>query len=456
MDTIRDWLYIDRSDNNAATALPIPRLCGMFDPLQSLLNGFSAKTDHVSVDDEGTVRVQSNSRVEVRSYSSIFSVIGTLAVFAMMLLVAVQVITRFYANEPTVNDLMVESHGASLPLPDIAVTVNVPNMPEGRLMNYIWPEFSWTSIKDGFHNRSDDANLMQEVKYGADCNLAAGYDSLDGVDGGSATWPVFCILNSNRSLQGRFGDAEWQFLNVALQRCGCSSPCMGLADTLSTLMANTLPWTGTCKSGYDMEQELGTHVGMNVWFRFKREDWANHAELQEPEGNIQPGHWSWWIFKRIPINSSDIITIELRHNTATVNHPGSLFDAMLPPRTFKWFDWAGFIASPTGTSQQDFSNAPLFSAALRVAWLRRKVDVRYMNVQEALSQISGVWFFSLVTGAFVAVVMKLIVMHCCQNAQVHAEKQQRRRLSVLSHDTTENKSNAPGVDGLSPQDTEEI
>ena len=46
----------------------------------------------------------------------------------------------------------------------------------------------------------------------------------------------------------------------------------------------------------DIPTDLGHAVGVNVWFRFKREAWEDSDELLPPLGMAPPGNWTWWVY----------------------------------------------------------------------------------------------------------------------------------------------------------------
>eukprot|EP00397_Hematodinium_sp_SG-2012_P006488 GEMP01006520.1.p1 GENE.GEMP01006520.1~~GEMP01006520.1.p1 ORF type:complete len:616 (+),score=116.11 GEMP01006520.1:159-2006(+) len=399
--------------------LRIPGWAGTFDQLRHH-NGLRTNSSRVKLVDD-RVRVDKES-VTVASFSTASTVIGSGIAFVVLLLFAWMVFLRFDDAEPFLSEVSIESQGVSLELPDIAITVSLPSVPEGRVLDYVWPEFAWVEIENGFTNRSDTVELMEELKFGSNCPLKAGYNkNLEGSDCGPAIWPVFCVLNSNRMLRGRFGDPKWSFLSVSLNRCGCSnsinctkgnsndtlpvwteygnssncgcSPkCSGLTADLKKAWAKD--GKGTCAP----VSELGNAIGMNVWFRFKTEDWKKSEDLQSPVGMIQGG-WTWWIYEVLSASASNMMTIELRHNTAALSSKWTFWETESGQQILRWFDWSGYISSPSGTSSGDFLNMPLFVASLRVAWLRREVSVKYFSIQEAISEISGSWALSLTLGA---------------------------------------------------------
>ena len=110
-------------------------------------------------------------------------------------------------------------------MPPMALTIEVPNYNEGELLDYVWPVFSWNDWNNGFTNRTNNVTPLNdnEVGFGYEaCGLKAGYNRAKdgGMDSGPATWPVFCILDNERQLNGRFGDPLYSFLTFQLYRCG--------------------------------------------------------------------------------------------------------------------------------------------------------------------------------------------------------------------------------------------
>ena len=98
-----------------------------------------------------------------------------------------------------------------------------------------------------------------------------------------------------------------------------------------------------------------------------------------------------------------MMTVELRHNTAEVTAPISIPE-ISQPESISWFDWSGYTSSPSGSSSGDFMNrAPLFSASVQVALRLRNVDVRYMTLQELVSEVSGTWAVCLLFGMLTAI-----------------------------------------------------
>lgn len=138
---------------------------------------------------------------------------------------------------------------------------------------------------------------MDEVKFGSDCDLEAGYiPNSAGIDQGSATWPVFCVRNSKEKLQGRFGDPAWRYLQIRLHRCNATDVTnshMGGALTapLQKAWNDNGKGNGTCAS-QDAIDAMGS-TGVNVWFRFPTEDWKKSGRLLSPKHGGMLNGWMW-------------------------------------------------------------------------------------------------------------------------------------------------------------------
>ena len=356
--------------------------------------------------------------------SSKTSICASLTAVLICSLFASMTLSRFVEREPSLSELLVEPEAddLNLPMPDIAITISMPNMKEAHLLDYVWPIFTWVNITNAFQNRSDSFAPMDELKWGDECGLEAGYnfggsgcadDTTPGCstnDDGAAVWPVFCIIGSNRTLKGRFGDDLWSFPSLSLNRCGCSS-CGGLSPGLKSLWQRE--GSGACAPN-GTESGLSSLIGLNLWFRFEREDWRNYDTIQPPRGMVAPGQWTWWIYEVLQLKAGEAqegtkVLVELRQNRATVNSPWALWPGSFERlKRFAWFSWAGYIHSPSGTKSSDFIEESLFAASLRVAWRRRVVDVRYFTLQECLSEMSGSWSISLGLGAWAFIVLNQV------------------------------------------------
>ena len=377
----------------------------LIDPL-SKLNGIRFNSLYVQFGDdedkEGEVYVQ-KKEVVGKYFSSTSTICGSLVAVALLILFIISASSKFGRFEPTINEVNLEDEGVSLEMPDIAITFSVNDFHEGQLLDYVWPVFSWVEETNGFTNRDGSFELISDVSYGhgdSDCQLKAGYRrNPNGTDGGPMIWPVFCLKNSKKRLKGRFGNDLWSFLSLRIYKCGCTK-CNGLTEGLKKIWKEK--GSGSCKV---LDKTTIGDLPTNIWFRFPREDWKNYFDLQPPRGMIKPGGWTWWIYEVLKPNQNlnpKLLTIELRHNTAIVNTPAEFIPSKEADTVFHWFDWSGYLYSPTGTQSSDFINSPMFSASLRVAWLRREVSVRYFTIAEAISEMSGSWSFSLFWGGIIA------------------------------------------------------
>lgn len=233
-----------------------------------------------------------------------------------------------------------------------------------------------------------------------------------GPDEGGAVWPVFCVKNSRRKLQGRFGNPRWAFLSVKLYRCGTGTLPPSLAAAWQEVSGGRC---GNLSTSLPFVINDGT-VGMNVWFKFLTEDWAKHNSPQSAQGIVSG--WTWWIYHRIwiyprvDLPPDPVFLIELRHNAAEVNTPWVFFDSLAAPEKHSWFDWGGYAESPTGTSASEYdfetSGERLFSANFQNALKRRQIKVQYFTIQEAVAEVSGSWTAALFLGALLALGLQRI------------------------------------------------
>jgi hypothetical protein len=356
-------------------------------------------------------------------------VCGSLFAFVVLLFFCYASGTRWLEQEPNLNEVTQESLGVRLNLPDIAITVNVHhrhadgtyagNIDPADLLDFMIPEFTLNTTRHGFSNRSNTGRLLQDVKFGAEaCELSAGYQrDPDGsgplLDSGSAEWPVFCILNSSAELRGRFGDPNYTQLTMRLARCGKGTP----TDGMQTARQGSVGLT--CASDDEVDLMLGDAFGFNVWFRFPVENWTVFDAPQPPRGMVQPGGWSWHYYDSLTTRGggSPFATLDLRHNTAKVNDKAAFFDSQAPKATvdglrngihvqdgvYRWFDFARFTNTPTGTSSGDFVKDQFWQGSFRVADTRREVGVQYQTLPEIIGEVSGSWSLSLLVGSLVAV-----------------------------------------------------
>lgn len=163
-------------------------------------------------------------------------------------------------------------------MPPMALTIEVPNYKEGELLDYVWPVFSWNDWNNGFTNRTNNVTPLNdnEVGFGYEaCGLKAGYNRAKdgGMDSGPATWPVFCVLDNERKLNGRFGDPQYSFLTFQLYRCG--SLGVKLTKSLNETWQRDSKFGGKCATTESGEKQkisnenIGEKIGMNVWFQVR-------------------------------------------------------------------------------------------------------------------------------------------------------------------------------------------
>ena len=161
--------------------------------------------------------------------------------------------------------VLVESQGINGNMPDIAFTVSASGWygKEGKVLDFAWPSFGWVTIRDGFLERNDEFLPLgdDEVLTGTDCPLIAGYNRTagGGADSGRAPWPVWCILGSDRKLQGRFGDKVWSFLDLTVLTFHAPLD-FSLFHSLST-------------ASFALGMRSALPIGIGVWTN------ANHSEL---------------------------------------------------------------------------------------------------------------------------------------------------------------------------------
>ena len=284
-------------------------------------------------------------------------------------------------------------------MPDVAITISVPGMSEAELLDYMVPEFWWRNITNGFTNRSSDKTLMQDVQYGSACELRAGYECAGTGEhrdcAGHRPWPVFCIKGTEKHLRGRFGDDEWKYVQIKLDRCAGGDLTTSLRSLWST------DGSGDCATDVAVATALGEEVGINVWFRFHDEDWKKSGTLRGPKesGMIEPG-WTWFIFESVlttasqdEVSLSNHLSVDLRYNNATVN---SRYDLRDNPNTTAWFDFGSYVRFPGGINPS--ADEPFFSANLQVASTAREISVRFPTLMQLISEISGFWPAALLSG----------------------------------------------------------
>ena len=300
------------SGDSRLSAFKVPDWLSELDPVALHLNRTNSAC--VAVDENGKCQVEKG--VTVMAVSSIWTLMGSVVVVLAIALFACYAGDRFMNQEPSINEVSVESLSSEHLLPDIAFTLNIPDMEERELLHYMWPVFTWKELRDGMSNRSTDDESLEDVKFGSDCELQAGYgDNEDGA--GSSSWPVFCLLGSSKKLRGRFGDPSWNYLNVKI------SQCQSTETNLSSALYNE--WkqlsNSTCANMSQLDQLFEQHggFGINIWFRFRSEDWSESGGLTPSKGMVsQEGKhgWTWFIYQVLSHTIDLRMTIDLRLNTA--------------------------------------------------------------------------------------------------------------------------------------------
>ena len=297
------------------------------------LNGLRAETAKVAVVDGCRVQAIDDADSEVGTgfvpvsdYSTVFTFCGTCAAAVMFLSLSLMPVMRFVSLQPTISEVLYEPQTmVELELPDIAVTVNIPNWSEGRLLDHVWPEFTMVNISNGFSNRAD-ASAPVDVGFGpGDCDWSGGYNKYENdilPDSGPAQWPVFCVRRNSTSgernlLSGRFGDPTYSYLSVSLHRCGCST-CINGSGTCCDVSVNGTGgggglsprladlWSGACSADGLSGWQFGPgKLSTNLWFRFPYEDWDDPGSLTAPNGVKSPvgmvraprGKWKVWVLE---------------------------------------------------------------------------------------------------------------------------------------------------------------
>jgi hypothetical protein len=365
----------------------------------------------ITTEDDGCCVTETH--IAVDQVSSPATACGTLVALVVLILFATQIISTFVSQQPTINEVSNESLGTEYDLPDVAITLSVPDTSERDLLRFAVPEFRWITVENGFTNRVNKEEMLQDVKFGDECNLQAGYQVGASGDSGSASWPVFCVpATSTLKLRGRFGDPSWSFLQIRLSKCNAAS-----SANMATRLKEHWNSAGdpSCASPSEMLSKLGSEFGFNIWFKFPREPDRlsgvyNRWKLLPAEGMLpgtpRPG-WSWFVYERLGVNATTSLTLDLRHNTADVNNPLSLSGG--EDTKYQWFNFHDYSASPSGTSSADFTDVPFLTCSLRVAWMKRRLSVRYKNIQEMITDVSGSWAAAIGVGTLSAMVLMAVV-----------------------------------------------
>ena len=176
-----------------------------------------------------------------------------------------------------------EALTASHTVPDLALTLST-QVGEAKLLEYIWPEFVWVNVSNGFTDQSKTKRFEQHIMSGADCKLKVGYDPTSDTP---TTWPVFCLTDSDQKLQARFGDPLWRYLQVRLYRCNSTDWDKSLQSTPQLTSGLQQKWSGKCASSEEIEGFIAG-LSINIFFRLEREDFKRKAFANGGAGRLQP------------------------------------------------------------------------------------------------------------------------------------------------------------------------
>jgi hypothetical protein len=382
-----------------------------------------------------------SGEITVKGFSTIFTVCGTMLALLVWGYFAASTWSGWSKAEPSINERILKLRDSTRhDLPDIAITINIGDMNESEVLDYMWPEFRWKQWNSGFDDRRDNETLLDAtngVRRGEACGLKKGYDELTGT--GSATWPVFCILQTEldqqsirKQLQGRFGDETFEFLSIAVNRCMNNTTS---ATKLSRELSDA--WSGVCASQEKVDQlflDRNGVIGMNLWFKPKNENWntwQRNDRLQDAKD------WSWFIYQSLEKEIIHPLNIGFRLNTAALNDPMDWFESTRPVR-LRWFNFDSFYFSPSGTSSREIAAQPFFLASIRV-WSEREVYVHYQTLQEMLSEVSGSWTVSLLLGFMFSLLLQQLTgaLHNVENDGVKALVPQLLRNKLSPPDTAD-------------------
>jgi hypothetical protein len=293
---------------------------------------------------------------------------------------------------PTVNQIEAEAKGVEHFLPDTAITINIPNVTEEECNKMFKLEFYWVSILDGMRNRRNHVAKIEDALAGDPCGLQAGYNVSSLTDDrGSSSWPVFCVLNRKEKLRGRFGDPQYNYLQIKVNECSPGP-------------------NQICAPKEAREAWLKTGMGMNIWFRLQVPDFQGSRGLKQADG-IGNG-WQWFAFEKIWLTDhATSLGLEFRFNRATLRSPwefGFMEDGMR--EVLQWFSFAGWQRSASGTTTSDFAGRTLLIVNTRVSATMNEISVKFMAIDDLVGRISGSWAVSLMIGGLLA--MSLVALPC--------------------------------------------
>jgi len=313
-NVIRKWQEADEKTDHK-----LLREIDRFSEISRLRTDGSARIDW----DGETERFTADAQPEaVRHDASKCSLCLTFLAVGFFVVLFVEVWAQFAAQDPSINEFTTEAIGgnagvvAEHPIPDTALTIVLPNKPEGEALKYVWPEFGWGEIRNGFTSRGGNFTSGVEPRYGVSgCGLDGGYEKdSSGQDSGSARWPVFCVsaadvetavakaranvtqaerqfFDISTQLSGRFGDPRYTFLSIKLMRCGHTDPEIGLTPGLKRLFDEE--GGGECATQSELDvlgEDNAWQYPVDVWFKFKRENWTvpeDSSESAYERGELQ-------------------------------------------------------------------------------------------------------------------------------------------------------------------------
>ena len=313
------------------------------------------------------------------------------------------IVMSYVSQRPTINIV-----DTALPadfevaVPDTAITIGLSNWTESRILPFVWPWFAIETQEDGFYNRQKEYTLLGagNVRYGAyDCGLEAGYNA----GNGGGTWPVFCVINTGEEdslyLKGRkFGDPVWTSLHFGLSSCGVFTDKYEDKNLTDAGMSSI--WRGECKSDSEIRGFID-RLRINVWFRFKSEDWQKAWEgglpelvdAQGPARNPSGGdRWSYYIYEKLSTEYTKFCRIALQGNEFTVAKPPLGIDGWWSAKkrsamTRPWLD----MGHTDCYRWDNFSTTKHFDATISLTVKKRLVQLVYDDLLDVIASISGTW-----------------------------------------------------------------
>ena len=127
-------------------------------------NGLRANSARVTVGEEdGKVRVEKQA-IEVHRFSTRYTVCGSVFAMVTLLFITVSASVRFANQEPAISEVSMESLDVQAAMPDVAITINVDglNHSEAEALSHIHPEFWARNLANGFTDKVNTKELMEE------------------------------------------------------------------------------------------------------------------------------------------------------------------------------------------------------------------------------------------------------------------------------------------------------